>query len=346
MIVILCNAGVRPCPTMNKALLERLGQLGWRSDNNLEIDLRWGGMDLDQIKKSAKELVEARPDVIQVTTTPATAAILRETHTVPVVFAIVSDPVGSGFVQSLAHPGGNATGFVNIEGSIGTKWLEILKQIAPDTSHVSVPFNPNTSPQSLYYLKSLEAAAPALALTVSAAHVSSAEGIEAAVADVARVAGGGLVIIPDIFTAVQAQRDLIISLAARHRIPAVYYLATSVTAGGLVSYGVDNPDLLSRSATTASHSDSTSLPKRDRVTSVYPSISDMTSRRREMTLRAITGHASAVQQACSLTPHPIEQFRLPNVFNADHFADGSLPRPGSLLYGLLCAIRRLDRLWS
>ena len=231
-----------------KALLERLGQLGWRNDNNLEIDLRWGGMDLDQIKKSAKELVKARPDVIQVTTTPATAAILRETHTVPVVFAIVSDPVGSGFVQSLAHPGGNATGFVNIEGSIGTKWLEILKQIAPDTSHVSVPFNPNTSPQSSYYLKSLEAAAPALALTVSAAHVSSAEEIEAAVADVARVAGGGLVIIPDIFTAVQAQRDLIISLAARHRIPAVYYLATSVTAGGLVSYGVDNPDLLSRSA--------------------------------------------------------------------------------------------------
>ena len=163
MIVILCNAGVRPCPTMNKALLERLGQLGWRSDNNLEIDLRWGGMDLDQIKKSAKELVEARPDVIQ---------------------------VGSGFVQSLAHPGGNATGFVNIEGSIGTKWLEILKQIAPDTSHVSVPFNPNTSPQSLYYLKSLEAAAPALALTVSAAHVSSAEGIEAAVADVARAGHG------------------------------------------------------------------------------------------------------------------------------------------------------------
>jgi putative tryptophan/tyrosine transport system substrate-binding protein len=231
-----------------KALLERLAQLGWRSDKNLEIDLRWGGGDLDQIKRSAKELVEARPEVIQVTTTPATAAILRETHTLPVVFAIVSDPVGSGFVQSLAHPGGNATGFVNIEGSIGTKWLEILKQIAPDTSRVLVPFNPNTSPQSSYYLKSLEDAAPALALTVSAAHVSSAEEIEAAVADVARAAGGGLVNIPDIFTSIQSQRDLIISLAALHRIPAVYYLATSVRAGGLVSYGVDNADLLSRSA--------------------------------------------------------------------------------------------------
>jgi putative tryptophan/tyrosine transport system substrate-binding protein len=231
-----------------KALLERLAQLGWTTDKNLEIDLRWGGMDLDQIKRSAKELVEARPDVIQVTTTPATAAVLRETHALPVVFAIVSDPVGSGFVQSLAQPGGNATGFVNIEGSIGTKWLEILKQIAPGTSHVLVPFNPKTSPQAPYYLKSLEAAAPALAVTVSAAHVSNAEEIEAAVADVARVAGGGLVIIPDIFTTVQAQRDLIIALAARHRIPAVYFLATSVAAGGLVSYGVDNPDLLSRSA--------------------------------------------------------------------------------------------------
>jgi putative tryptophan/tyrosine transport system substrate-binding protein len=231
-----------------KALLERLSQLGWSSDKNLEIDLRWGGMDLDHIQRNAKELVEARPEVIQVTTTPATAAILRETHTLPVVFAIVSDPVGSGFVQSLAHPGGNATGFVNIEGSIGTKWLEILKQIAPGTSHILVPFNPKTSPQSVYYLKSLTAAASALTLTLSTAHVSSAEEIEAAVAAVAQIPGSGLVIIPDIFTAIEAQRDLIISLAARHRIPAVYYLATSVRVGGLVSYGVDNPDLLSRSA--------------------------------------------------------------------------------------------------
>jgi putative ABC transport system substrate-binding protein len=231
-----------------KALLERLEQLGWKSDKNLEVDLRWSGTDLDQMQRRAKEIVEARPDVIQVTTTPATAAILRETRTLPVVFAVVSDPVGAGFVQNLAHPGGNATGFVNIEGSIGSKWLEILKQIAPDTSRVLVPFNPKTSPQSTYYLKSLEAAASALTLTVSAAHVSSAGEIEAAVADLAQSPGGGLVIIPDIYTAIQSQRDLIISLAARYRVPAVYYLATSVRGGGLVSYGVDNPDLLSRSA--------------------------------------------------------------------------------------------------
>jgi putative tryptophan/tyrosine transport system substrate-binding protein len=231
-----------------KALLERLARLGWKSGENLEIDLRWGGMDLDQMQRCAKEIVEARPDVIQVTTTPATAAILRETHILPVVFAVVSDPVGAGFVQNLAHPGGNATGFVNIEGSIGGKWLEILKQIAPGTSRVLVPFNPKTSPQSTYYLKSLEAAAPALTVTVSAAHVSSAGEIEAAVADLAQSPGGGLVIIPDIYTAIQSQSDLIISLAARHRVPAVYFLATSVKAGGLISYGVDNPDLLSRSA--------------------------------------------------------------------------------------------------
>ena len=201
-----------------KALLERLGQLGWRGDDDLEIDLRWGGMDLDQIKKSAKELVEARPDVIQVTTTPATAAILWETHTVPVVFAIVSDPVGSGFVQSLAHPGGNATGFVNIEGSIGTKWLNAQANRARHVARFGSVQSEHLRLNRFINLKSLEAAAPALALTVSAAHVSSAEGIKAAVADVARVAGGGLVIIPDIFTAVQAQRDLIISLAARQQI--------------------------------------------------------------------------------------------------------------------------------
>jgi len=231
-----------------KAFMERLAQLGWKSGENLEIDLRWGGVDLDQMRGRAKEIVEARPEVIQVTTTPATAAILRETRTIPVVFAVVSDPVGAGFVANLAHPGGNATGFVNIEGTIGGKWLEILKQIAPGTSRVLVPFNPKTSPQSTYYLKSLEAAAPALALTVSAARISSAGEIEAAVADLAQSAGGGLVIIPDIYMAIQSQRDLIISLAARHRIPAVYFLATSVEAGGLISYGVDHPDLLSRSA--------------------------------------------------------------------------------------------------
>jgi putative tryptophan/tyrosine transport system substrate-binding protein len=123
------------------------------------------------MQKLAKELVEMRPDLIQVSSTPATAAVLRETHTIPVVF-LVSDPIGSGFIVSLARPGGNATGFVNLEDSVAGKWLELLKEVAPQTSQVSILFNPRTAPQSAYYLKLLEAAAPSLALELKAMQVS------------------------------------------------------------------------------------------------------------------------------------------------------------------------------
>src|SRR5271170_2298106 len=125
-----------------QALLEALPELGWRPGTNMLVEVRWGTTELDRIEKMAKELLALRPDVIQVTTTVATAAILRETHTTPVVFSIVSDPVGSGFVQSLSHPGGNVTGFINIEDSVAAKWLELLKQVAPDTSRVAIMFNP------------------------------------------------------------------------------------------------------------------------------------------------------------------------------------------------------------
>jgi len=205
--------------------------------------------DFERTQVIARELVQSQPDLIEVTSTPATAAILRETQTIPVVFAVVSDPVGSGFIQSLTRPGKNATGFINIEQSMGGKWVELLKEIAPKTSRASMLFNPKTSPQTGYYRPSLEAAAPTLGVDISASPISSREEIEKVILGLRQHPDAGLIVVPDVFTAAQAQRDLIISLAAQHRIPVVYFLALCVRAGGLISYGVDHPDLQRRAAT-------------------------------------------------------------------------------------------------
>jgi ABC-type uncharacterized transport system substrate-binding protein len=230
-----------------EALLERLFQLGWKRDKNIHIDVRWGAGDPGRMQKLAKELIELRPDLIQVTSTPATAAVLRETHTIPVVF-LVADPIGSGFVASLARPGGNATGLVSVEDSVAGKWLELLKELAPQTSRVSLLFNPKTAPQSAYYLKILEAAAPSLALKLKVVQVSNAGEIEAEIDQLAQQSNAGLVILPDIFTSAQLQSDLIIVRTAQRRIPAVYPSAFWPRAGGLVSYGPDYLDLHRRAA--------------------------------------------------------------------------------------------------
>jgi putative ABC transport system substrate-binding protein len=231
-----------------RAFVDGLSELGWKRDKNMQIDMRWVGTDPARMQKLAKELIEKRPDLIHVNTTPATAAVLRETHSIPVVFSIVSDPLGSGFVQSFARPGGNATGFVNLEDSVAGKWLELLKGLAPQTSRVSIPFNPKTAPQSGYYLKMLEAAAPSFALTLKAVQVSNAGEIEAEIAHLAQQSNVGFVVIPDIFTGAQAHREMIIALTARHRIPAVYNAAVFAREGGLVSYGVEYSDLQRRAA--------------------------------------------------------------------------------------------------
>jgi len=226
-----------------KAFLDALRPLGWAPDNNLHIDWRWSGNPAE-MQGLAKEIVEQQPELIVTTTPPVTAAVLNETRTIPVIFAVVSDPIGSVFVQRLPHPGGNATGFVNLETSIGGKWLDILKQIAPGTERLLVVFNPKTAPQSSFYLDALKGAASSLGLTLAVAQVASAQDIDAAISDFAKLPNGGLVITPDSFTGSQAQRDQIVSLATRFRIPAIYSLAFFVRAGGLVSYGVDNADLL------------------------------------------------------------------------------------------------------
>jgi putative ABC transport system substrate-binding protein len=231
-----------------QALVKGLSEFGWKRDKNMQIDVRWAGIDPAGMQKLAKELIEKRPDLIQVTSTPATAAVLRETHTIPVVFSVVSDPLGSGFVESFARPGGNATGFVNLEDSVAGKWLELLKELAPQTSRVSLLFNPKTAPQSAYYLKLLEAVAPSLALKLKIVQVSNAGEIEAEIDQLAQQSNAGLVFLPDNFLGVQALREMIVARTAQRRIPAVYPTAIYTRAGGLVSYGVDLVDLQRRAA--------------------------------------------------------------------------------------------------
>jgi putative tryptophan/tyrosine transport system substrate-binding protein len=234
--------------TLIQALMEGLSQLGWKRDKNIQIDIRWAGTDPARMHQLARELIELRPDLIQVGGTPATAAVLLETHTIPVVFSAVSDPLGSGFVKSFARPGGNATGFVNLEDSVAGKWLELLKELASRTTRVSTLFNPKTAPQSAYYLKLLEAAAPSLGLTLKVVQVSNAGEIEAEIDQLAQQSNAGLVILPDIFTLARAQREMIVARTAQHRVPAVYPIALWARTGGLVSYGVDIADLQRRAA--------------------------------------------------------------------------------------------------
>jgi putative tryptophan/tyrosine transport system substrate-binding protein len=230
----------------SQTLLQSLQELGWKRGTNLEVDLRWGGTNNERIQMMAKELVAEQPDVIQVTTTPATAAVLRETRTISVVFSIVSDPVGGGFVASLSHPGGNATGFINIESSMGGKWVELLKEVAPDVSRVTLLFDPATGPQVDYYRGPIEAAARSLTIALKLAPVGDVAAIETEIAATAQERHTGLIVHPDIFT--YTHRDLIVSLANRANLPAVYPFTVFTSAGGLLSYGVDLLDLQRRAA--------------------------------------------------------------------------------------------------
>ena len=232
-----------------QAFIEGLSELGWKRDTNLRMDIRWASADPARIQELAKELVDLGPDLILSTTTPPTAAILQLTHTIPVVFSVVSDPLGSGFVESFARPGHNATGFVNFEDSLASKWLELLKLLAPHISRVSLPFNPKTAPQSTYYLKLLEAAAPSFALSLKPVPVNTAGELEAEITSLAQQSNTGLVMLPDIFTGARTNREMIIARTTQYRIPAVYYIAAWAREGGLVSYGIDYSDMLRRSAT-------------------------------------------------------------------------------------------------
>jgi putative tryptophan/tyrosine transport system substrate-binding protein len=225
----------------------RFEQLGWQAPRNLQIDERWTGGDPERNRRFAGELVALKPDAIFAFSSVAVAALLNESRTIPIVFTAISDPVGSGFVASLARPGGNATGFTNFLPTMGAKWLEVLKEIAPRVERVVLLFNPQTAPYvAEYYQRPFEAAAPAFGVKTSTAVVHHTAEIEAALADLARAAGGGLVVPPDNFSYVH--RELIFALAARHRLPAVYPFRFMAREGGLVSYGVDLGETFPRAA--------------------------------------------------------------------------------------------------
>jgi putative tryptophan/tyrosine transport system substrate-binding protein len=225
---------------------QALQQLGWAEGRNIRIHYRWD-VEPDRMRTVAKELVTLQPDVIVASSSLVVDALLRETRTTPIVFVTAADPVGDGFVTSLAQPIGNATGFTNNLSSIGGKWLELLKEIAPDIAHVAVLFNPETAPSGgSYFLPPLQAAAVSLAVRLNAAPARDPAEIEGILAALGREVGGGLVVMPDNFTSVH--RGLIVSLATRYRVPAIYPSRYFATAGGLVSYGADLLDLYRRVA--------------------------------------------------------------------------------------------------
>jgi putative tryptophan/tyrosine transport system substrate-binding protein len=224
-----------------------LSDLGWTDGGNLRMEVRWAANDVHRMRLLAKELVALHPDVILAFGTPVTAALQRETRTIPIVFAIVSDPVGEGFVASLSHPGGNMTGFHNSEASIGGKWLELLTQIAPRVKHAAMLFNPDTAPgHGHYYMPDFETAARSLDVTPIAAPVHSLHEIDMAITRLGREPGGGFIAMADFF--LLNHRASMIDLAARNNVPAVYPWREVPTAGGLLSYGPDLEDIVRRAA--------------------------------------------------------------------------------------------------
>ena len=226
-----------------------LRSLGWIEGRNINIEIRWATGSAELIERSAKELVALQPDLILSATTPTTAALRRQTLVIPIVFANVSDPVGSRFVASLSRPGGNTTGFINLEGSMAGKWLELLKEIAPQTSVVAFLYNPTTAPYAEYYLSPFKAAARSLGVQAIAAPVGGASDLQSAIAGQSRGAKRGLIVMPDSFTT--AHSSEIVALADRSRVPAIYPYRFFVELGGLVSYGNDQLDNFRRTASYA-----------------------------------------------------------------------------------------------
>jgi putative tryptophan/tyrosine transport system substrate-binding protein len=231
------------------AFRKGLQTLGWAEGRNVRIDIRWAASDATLMQRFAKELIALQPDLILSHNTPTTASLLQQTRIIPIVFVVVSDPVGSGFVASFPQPGGNVTGFTNIEPTMAGKWLELLKEIAPSVARVALLFNPATAPYAEYYLGPFKAAAASLALEMIAAPVRDTSELESAIAAQARAPNGGLVVMTDSFLV--AHRAEITSLAARYHLPAVYPFRFFVELGGLLSYGNDLFDSFRRAATYA-----------------------------------------------------------------------------------------------
>jgi putative ABC transport system substrate-binding protein len=249
-IGVLMGLGVKHDPRTQArvaAFRKGLEALGWQERRNIRTDIRWATTsDAPAMKELAKQLVALQPDVILSHNTPTTATLLQHTRTIPIVFAVVSDPIGSGFVASFPRPGGNATGFTNIEPTMASKWPELLKDIAPHVTRVAFLFNPATAPYADSYLRPFKRAAASLALEAIAAPVGSTSQIESTIAAQARTPNGALVVMTDSFLV--THRAEIAALAARYRLPAIYPFRDFIEAGGLLSYGNDLLDNFYRAA--------------------------------------------------------------------------------------------------
>ena len=227
------------------AFLQGLEQSGWSIGRNLRIDVRWATANVDTIRKHAAELVASGPDVVLAHGSATVGPMLQASRTVPVVFPLVGDPVAAGFVESLARPGGNVTGFMSVEYSMGGKWLELLKQFAPRTARVAVIRDP-AIPSGLGQFGAIQTVAPSLGVEAVPVNVRNASEIERTVTEFARSSNGGLIVTAS--AAAALHRDLIITLAAQHKLPAVYFNRFLVAAGGLLSYGPDFIDQYRRAA--------------------------------------------------------------------------------------------------
>ena len=226
-----------------------LEALGWIENRNIRIEHLYSGGDLEQIQTYARELVRSVPDLIVGSGTPVIAALKQATDTIPVVFSVVNDPVRQGFVATLSHPGGNITGFTFIEFPLIGKWLEMLKAIAPDVRRMALMFDPDTTPFYPVFLREFGAAPTSLAVELSASAVRNEAEIEAAIVAFAREPGVGLIAAPGAF--INTRRHLIMALAERHRLPAIYGFRQFVMEGALMSYGPDTVDIVRRSASYA-----------------------------------------------------------------------------------------------
>ena len=223
-----------------------LESLGWTENRNIRIEHRYSGGDLGRIRAYATELVHSAPVLIVGSGTPIIAALKQATNTIPIVFNLVNDPVGQGFVASLSRPGGNITGFTFIDFPMIGKWLELIKEIAPGVTHIALMFNPDTTPFYPAFLHELEAANKSLAVELSASPVHDEAEVEAAITALAREPGGGLIAAPDAF--INNHRRAIMTLTERHRLPAIYGFRQFATEGALISYGPDSVDIVRRSA--------------------------------------------------------------------------------------------------
>ena len=229
------------------AFTQELAKIGWIDGGNLRLFVRWTASDPDRTLTLAKELVDLQLDVILAHTSPATAALQRETRTIPLVFVVVADPVGQGFVASLSRPAGNITGFVFVESTMMAKWFELLTQIAPSVKRVAIMYNPDTAPAGgAFFLPKFQEAAGPLKTEAVTVHVRSDAEIEAVITSVGKESGNGLAVMPDVFTL--AHRAPILSLTALNNVPTVYWDRRFVKEGGLLSYGPDRVDLFRRSA--------------------------------------------------------------------------------------------------